>query len=321
MPAPRVLFVKLSSLGDVVHHMPAVTELAGRRPDLQIFWAVEEPYLPLVELHPALAAVIPVPLRALRRHPFSAARWRGLRDARRALRIIAPELVIDAQGLLKSAFVAHLAGAARVAGPGFGSARENAAALFYGSRHDVPRAMHAVERNRALVASVFGYPVQGPPRYGLGQPATPPLWAPRGAYAVLLHAASRPDKQWEEAHWVALGQRLASEGYGIVFPGGSDAERFTAARLAMVVPNAIAAPPMDLAACAALISHASLVAGVDTGLTHLAVAYERPTVGIYTATRPELTGLHGEGATNLGGPGAAPSVEAVAKALGLGRAL
>ena len=318
MPAPRVLFVKLSSLGDVVHLMPAVTDLAVRHPEVQIGWAVEDAYLPLVTLHAALALGVPVPLRALRKDPFSATKWRHLRDARRAMRVFGPDLAIDAQGLLKSAFVARMSGARRVAGLGFGSARENAAALFYGARHDVPRAMHAVERNRMLVAKVFGYPVQGRARYGLAQPATRPLWAPRGAYAVLLHAASRADKQWDEAQWIALGQRLAADGYSTVFPGGSDAERLAAARLAMMVPNAMAAPPMDLAACAALISHASLVAGVDTGLTHLAVAYERRTVGIYTATRPELTGLHGEGAVNLGGPGAPPSVEAVIRALGVG---
>jgi heptosyltransferase-1 len=314
MPAPRVLFVKLSSLGDVVHHLPAVTELLSHRPDLHVAWAVEEAYAELVRLHPGVKEVIPVGLRGLKRNVLDRARWRRVGETRRALAGGGWDYVVDTQGLVKSALVARAAKGVAF-GPDRRSARERAAARFYDVKIPVPRDRHAVERNRDLVAKVFGYAVEGPARYGLVAPAAP-AWAPPGAYAVLLHAASRADKRWPDERWIALARLLSESGYATVFPGGTDAERGAAARLAQQVPGGVAAHAMGLADAAGLIGHAALVAGVDTGLTHLAVALERPTAGIYTATRPELTGLHGAEGVNLGGPGRAPSVESVAAALG-----
>jgi heptosyltransferase-1 len=316
MPAPRILFVKLSSLGDVIHHLPAVSDLAAHRPDARIAWAVEEAYAELVRLHPGVAEVIPVGLRSLKRGPLSPARWRRIGEARRTLARGAWDYVIDAQGLIKSALVARAAKA-----PAFGldrkSARERTAARFYDVRIPVARERHAVDRNRELVAKVFGYRLEGPPRYGLAAPPAAPLWAPTLPYAVLLHAASRAPKRWPDERWVELARLLAVNGCVSVFPGGTDEERRQAAELARGIPEAVAAPAMGLAEAAALIAHAQLVAGVDTGLTHLAVALGRPTVGIYAATHPELTGLHGPGAVNLGGPGTPPTVAAVAAAMGL----
>ena len=315
MPAPRVLFVKLSSLGDVVHHLPAVTDLVEHRPDVRIAWAVEEAYEELVRLHPGVSEVIPVGLRGLRRNLLDGARWRRAGEARRALAGGGWDYVVDTQGLIKSAVVARAA-----KGVSFGmdkrSAREPAASRLYDVRIPVARDRHAVERNRELVARVFGYGIDKPARYGLVAPPAPPSWAPAGHYAVMLHAASRARKRWPDNHWIALAQLLAESGHASVFPGGNDEERRDAARLAAACTNAIAAPAMGLAEAAALIGHASLVAGVDTDLTHLAVALARPTVGIYTATQPQLTGLYGNDGVNLGGPGSIPSVEAVATALG-----
>ena len=315
MLAPRVLFVKLSSLGDVVHHLPAVTDLAAHRPGARIAWAVEEAYAELVRLHPAVAEVVPVGLRGLKRNLLDAKRWARLGAARRSLGRGEWDFVVDAQGLIKSALVARAAKGACF-GLDRASARERSAARFYDVKIPVARGRHAVERNRELVAKVFGYEVEGEARYGLRAPAAAPSWAPFDRYAVLLHAASRADKRWPTQSWVALGRLLAQSGHTAIFPGGTEVERADAAKLAAQVPGANAAPPMGLAEAASLLGHAACVAGVDTGLTHLAVALERPTVGIYTATRPELTGLHGNAGVNLGGPGRAPTVEAVAAALG-----
>lgn len=317
MPAPRVLFVKLSSLGDVVHHLPAVTDLARHRPGAWVAWAVEEAYADLVGMHPAVAEVIPVGLRGLRGNLLDGARWRRLGATRRALACGGWDYVIDSQGLVKSALVARAARAASF-GPDRRSARERLAARFYDVKLPVARDRHAVERNRELVAQVFGYGVNCPADYGLRAPAAPPAWAPGQRYAVLLHSASRPQKAWPHDRWIELGNLLAREGYACVLPAGTPAEREQAAKLARAIPGALAAPPTSLAEAAALLAHADLVAGVDTGLTHLAVALGRPTVGIYCATRPQLTGLHGAGGVSLGGPGKPPSAEAVARVLGLG---
>jgi heptosyltransferase-1 len=188
------------------------------------------------------------------------------------------------------------------------SAREKAAARFYDVRLAVPWTAHAVERNRSLVAQVFGYSVDGVADYGLATPAVPPAWAPQRPYTVFLHAASRAAKRWPEDRWIALGRAANEAGFDVVLPGGTEAERAGAARIAAALARAIAAPAMGLAA---LLAHARTVVGVDTGLTHLAAALGVPTVGIYCATRPEHTGLHAANAVNVGDAGRVPSVEEV----------
>lgn len=319
MPAPRILFVKLSSLGDVVHNLPAVSDLAERLPGAHIAWAVEDAYVDLVRLHPAVNEAIAVNLRSLRRNALHPSEWGRMASARRAVRGEGWDYVIDTQGLLKSATVARWAGR-----PVFGldrkSAREGVAARFYDVAIPVARQMHAVERNRKLVAEVFGYPLRAEASYGLTSPSEPLSWLRAQRYAVLLHAASRAEKRWPEERWIALGRLLSEHGYAPVFPGGTDEELGRAARLAHEVPNGIAAPRMSLREAAALLGNAAGVVGVDTGLTHLAVALGVPTVGIYCATRPELTGLHGHNAVNVGGAAQVPSVAEVAQAVARGGA-
>jgi heptosyltransferase-1 len=315
MSAPRVLFVKLTSLGDVIHHLPAVSDLRASRPEVAIDWAVEEAYAPLVRLHPAVSRTIPVALRRLRANLLAPAAWGALSGVRRNLRASRYDWIVDSQGLLKSVAVARLAH-----GPLFGydrpSIRERAAARFYDQTIAVPKGLHAVERNRRLVGAVFGYRPEGPPDYGIGSTAAALPWAPNQGYVVALHASSRPGKRWPDAHWVALSGYLAREGLAIVFPGGSLAERTYAARLAAASRGGMAAPDMTLPQAAALLRHARAVVGVDTGLTHLAVALGTPTVGIYVATQPGLTGLLGsDHAVNLGSPGQVPSAEDVARVL------
>jgi heptosyltransferase-1 len=318
--APRILFVKLSSLGDVVHHFPAVTDLARRWPNAHVAWAVENAYADLVRLHPAVSRAIPVNLRSLRGAWHRGSEWRALRASRREIREGPWDYVVDSQGLLKSAWIAAGASGARF-GLDKASARERLAARFYDVRFSVARRMHAVERNRRLVAQVFGYSVDGvDPDYGLTRPPVPPDWAPTTPFIVLLHAASHRQKLWPEAYWVELGQALARKGNASVLPAGSDAERAAAHRIALDIPESVVAPRSGLPDLAALLSHAWAVVGLDTGLTHLAVALGRPTVGIYCSTEPQLTGLHGREALNLGAPGKPPSVGQVAAALGLAEA-
>jgi lipopolysaccharide heptosyltransferase I len=317
MASPRILFVKLSSLGDVVHNLPAVSDVAAHMPGAHIAWAVEDAYVDLVRLHPAVSEAIPVNLRALRRNLLRPSEWARVGKARREVRSTGWDYVIDTQGLLKSATVARWAGR-----PIFGldrrSARERVAARFYDVALPVSKQLHAVERNRTLVAGVFGYALADAASYGVAIPAEPLLWLSTPRYAVLLHAASRTEKRWPEERWIALARLLSERGYSPVFPGGTDEELGRASRLAHAVPNGIAAPRMSLREAAALLGNAAGVVGVDTGLTHLAVALGVPTVGIYCATRPELTGLHGGNAINVGGAGEIPGVEAVAEAVARG---
>jgi hypothetical protein len=208
MPSPRILFVKLSSLGDVVHHLPAVTEVRDRWPAAHVAWAVEPAYANLVRLHPAVDEAIPVNLRSLKRGWYRPSEWGLLRESRRLLRDGRWDYVVDTQGLIKSALIARSAGGARF-GFDAASARERLATRFYDVRLPVARRLHAVERNRRLAASVFGYRLAGAPDYGLRAPDAAPAWAPAGPYIVMLHAASHKQKLWPEAYWVELGQKLA----------------------------------------------------------------------------------------------------------------
>jgi heptosyltransferase-1 len=314
MAGPRVLFVKLSSLGDVVHNFPAVTDVALAIPGVRIGWAVEEAYADLVRLHPSVAEVIPVALRRWRRQWLHPSSWSQMRAVKRAVRAHAWDYVIDTQGLLKSAAVARWA-----RGPRFGadraSAREAVAARAYDVKLRVPRAMHAVERNRLLAAQVFGYAPDAPARYGIAAPAVAQPWLPAGPYVVLLHAASHERKRWPDARWIELGARLAEGGLACVLPGGTPAERDAAQRMAHAIPGAVAAPAVTLPEAASMLAGARAVCGVDTGLTHLAAALDVPTVGLYVATRPELTGLHAARATNLEAGGGGPSVDAALEAV------
>ncbi|UXY15968.1 lipopolysaccharide heptosyltransferase I [Chitiniphilus purpureus] len=306
----RILLVRLSSMGDVIHAMPAVTDLARALPGVQLDWVVEEGFQALPALHPAVQRVIPFSLRRWRGE-----RWRGVlrewRAFRGALREARYDLVLDVQGLIKSALVAKVA-RGPVAGYDFDSAREGPATLCYDRRYTVTKARHAILRVRALAAAALDYTPASTVDYGLPCPDMALPWLPVQPYAVLLTATSRADKEWSEANWIALGTRLAGMGIACVLPWGSAAEQQRAMRLAAAIPGALAAPRLSLTEAAAVLAGARVVVGVDTGLVHLAAAMATPTVAIFSASDPAKTGvLASTYAVNLGMRGAAPEVDAV----------
>jgi heptosyltransferase I len=301
----NILFVKTSSLGDVVHHMPALAEARAHRPDAKFSWVVEEGFAPLARLHPGIDEVIPVATRRWRSQPLSAATWSEIATLRRKLR--GPfDLVVDTQGLIRSALIAKLAKGTRH-GYDASSIREPFAARFYDVTHQVSREQHAVARNRALTAQALGYAPGEIIDYGL------PRGAPSGApHAVLLHGTSRAEKEWSEANWIALGQALHQRGLRVLLPWGSDAERARSERLSRAIAGSevLARQPLDQTA--KVIAGASLVVGVDTGLLHLAAACTVPLVGIYVATEPGRTGPVGAGKIEVvGGKNASPGADQV----------
>ena len=311
----KILLVKTSSLGDVVHNLPVVTDIARHYPGACIDWVVEEAFAALPALHPAVAQVIPVALRRWRNTLFGGDTWREAGALRKRLAAERYDAVIDTQGLVKSALIARFARGERH-GYAANSAREPLVARFYDATHAVPVILHAVARNRALAAAALQYPVGDGVDYGIDSGALAQLEVNAEPYCVLLHATSRADKHWPDGRWIELGKRIAASGVQCVLPWGSEAELAVATRLAAAISGARVAPRLTLEPMARLLAAARCTVGVDTGLTHLSAALGRPTVAIFCASSPDLTGVYGAAAArNLGAPGAPPGVDEVLKAL------
>ncbi|MCU0949553.1 MAG: lipopolysaccharide heptosyltransferase I [Burkholderiaceae bacterium] len=312
MSSARILIVKTSSMGDIVHALPLVSDIATHLPDARIEWVAEEGFAAIARLHPSVTRVVTVALRRWRRRLFAGQTWDELRAAKQQLRDLPYDRVIDCQGLLKSAWIARWSRGPRT-GPDRHSAREPIAAAFYDQKVAVAHQMHAVERNRRLGAAAFGYAIDTPARYGLRVPrVTPGLVPTDRRYAVLLTNASRPTKLWGDDRWRALEAQLAAQGLRSLLFWGSPAERVATEQRAAAMRDARVLPRVSLDVAAAVLAGATVVVGLDTGLSHLAAAVGAPTVGIYCDYDPALVGLVGDArCESLGGVSAAPSAQAV----------
>ena len=308
----RILFVKTSSLGDVVHQMPAISDARRLLPDARLVWVVEEAFAPLARLHPEVDQVIEVATRRWRSQLRRAATWRELRDSLKSIRTGEYDVVIDAQGIVRSAIIARSAH-----GPSHGydarSIREPFASRFYDVRHAVSRDQHPIARNRALTALSLGYDVDGDIDYGLDRSSLRTEAAK--PYAMLLHATADRRKEWPEQNWIALGRELAVRGHDIVLTWGTAAERERSERIAAAVPRASVSDRKPLDVVAGQIAGAEFVIGVDTGLLHLAAALGVPRVGMLGAVKPMPAAPLGKGPmTTAGSRGEPPSVDAVVAA-------
>jgi heptosyltransferase-1 len=288
----RILLVKLSSFGDVIHAMPALTDLAAERPDVEIDWLVEEGFASIAALHPAVSKVFAVADRRLRWPP---SRWPALfahrNRLRRDLEARRYDLVIDLQGLLKSVATARLA-VAPIAGYDAASIREPAASRFYNRTFAVSRELHAVERNRRLLAAALDYRV--PDRKGSFGLAKGEGEEQPARYAILIHSASWPSKLWPEGEWQRLVRHLADRGLPAILPWGSVEERARARRIAAAGNATVLAERLGGAELAAVVGGATCAVGLDSGLTHLATALGVPGVWLFGPTDPGLTGPYGD---------------------------
>jgi heptosyltransferase I len=230
-----ILFIKTSSLGDVIHHMPAVSDARRHRPDARIGWVVEEAFAPLVRLHRAVDSVIPVASRRWRRAVMRSTTWREIIEFHRAMRAQTHDTVIDAQGLVRSALIARFARGRRH-GYDRASVREWPAPYCYDAHYHVDKSLHAITRNRMLTAEVLGYAPDGPLDFGLDRAALSA--GESGRDAILLHATARPEKEWPVARWIELARGLAARGFSPLLPWGTEAERQRSAEIAGAVPGA-----------------------------------------------------------------------------------
>ena len=337
--SPKVLLVKLSSLGDVLHNLPIVWDLRKRLPHAQIDWIVEEAYVHLLEplrttdTFKGIDRTIPVAFRRWRKNLFTIRTWREFFAMRKQLQATTYDVVLETQGLLKSALVCALAkksDSAILAGLGNAteySGYEPMARLFYTQSVHVPLKCHAIDRSRLVMCSAFDWPPpnrnEEPPLFYPNDFVTqlPPLLleslkkTAQGSpapYVLCFHATARAAKRWPNKNWVELGQVLSSQGYQLIFPWGNPEEMKVSAHIASQIPGAIVPRAFSIEEAYSLVAYAALTIGVDTGLTHLSAVLGKPTVEIYCdSPRWKTEGYWSGNIANLGGFKHIPQINVV----------
>ena len=292
----RTLIIKTSSLGDVLHTLPAVTDAARHKPGLRFDWVVEEAFAEVPAWHAAVDDVIPVAIRRWKHQLLHALRNGEPQALVRRLRSQPYAHVIDAQGLIKSAVMARFARGPR-SGLDRDSAREPLAARAYDHGFAIARNQHAVQRVRQLFAAALDYPVpQTPPDYGIKAHFPDHT---RQSYLVFLHGTTWATKHWPDDYWVRLAAMATAAGRQVRIPWGNRLEQQRAEKIAAVSDAVEVMPRMSLGELAGLIAAAGAVVGVDTGLVHLAAALGTPCITLYGSTDPGLIGTLGESQLQL----------------------
>jgi len=318
----KVLIVRVSSLGDVVHNMPMVADILRHHPGAVIDWVVEEAYRDLVRLNTGVRRIIPFALRRWRRSLLSTATRAEITAFRRALREEEYDIVFDTQGLFKSGLVMGMARTVRggkkvgLANGTEGSGYEGISRIFHDISVPVGVHTHAVERARIVAAHGLGHAIDTPADFLLAPPQLQPAWLPDKPYAVFFHGTARAAKQWSPDHWVRVAAFLARRGLPVLLPWGSEEERYAAEAMAARMGNATVLPRLPMMEAVLLAQRCALAVGVDTGLTHIAAAYCRPTVELYVdSPRWKTEGNWSPAVINLGDSGLPPSPELVEQAI------
>ena len=293
----RVLVVKLSSLGDVVHTLPAAMDIQANFPDAQIDWVVEPSFAPIIKACSAVHRVIACDLRYWRKNiwaPETRIQWRAFLTELQQQRY---DAIIDLQGLTKSALVTWLARTSAkgkryaMANATDGSAYERPTRWVADVAIDLEQHTHAMTRGRVVCASALKYEVPSILGYGLNIEQS----IHNGKKTVVfVHGTSRADKEWPLANWHELGLRLSNAGYQIVLPHGNEEERLRSVAMAEMIPKAIVWPRMTIDKLMQAMSSTAGVIGVDSGLSHIAVALNLPHVQIYNFATAWRTGPVGK---------------------------
>ena len=304
--------------------MPLLADVHRHFPEAKIDWVVEEAYTDLVRLNPHVRTIIPIALRRWRKQLSSASVRAEIAAFYHHLRALPYDLILDTQGLLKTGLVMRLArlapGGKRV---GLANATEDSgyeplSRLFHCVSVPVDRRLHAVARGRAVAAQALGYAVPDVIDFALQNPLSTlsPLWQGTGKYAVFFHGTAGADKQWPIVSWRAIAAALTARGLPVLLPWGNAEEYARAQQIAAQLPNVKVLPSLSLIDAITLAQGAALAVGVDTGLTHVAAAYCRPTIELYIATpRWKTEGYWSPQIVNLGDTGVIPSVTAVCAAI------
>lgn len=317
----RILIVKTSSLGDVIHNLPVIHDIRAHFPHLLIDWVVETSFADIPRMHPNVNQVFTIDLRRWRNRLLAKNTWAEIHQFKQLISQINYDAVIDTQGLLKSALIMRQAHGTKH-GYDRRSIRDPMASFFYQQKYDIPFNQNAVQRMRKLLALSLGYTIPiSLPDYGI-QASKSLVFSDVDyldkPFIIGLHGTSRDSKLWPTEHWIKLGKKLAEQNYNLVLPWSNETELERAKHIENALQNSMVLPKLKLTEVATIISKANAAIGVDTGLSHLACALNIPTIAIYTDTNPALTGVlagaHAQ-AINLGGIGEIPSVASVIDSL------
>lgn len=306
----KILIIKTSSLGDVIHTLPAVTDLMQYRADISCDWVVEAAYSELPNWHPAVQKVIPVAVRDWRKKPFKTIYNRLWQQYVATVSMQHYDYIIDAQGLLKSAILARQAGK-EIWGFDAKSAREPLATWYYTHKISVNKSQHAITRVRHLFANIFNYNL----------PTTAPDYAiqhqfpaHKQNYLIFFHGTTWPSKHWNDDYWLELANLATNHGYTVGITWGNLQEQQRAQYLANKINKIKLIPKTNLTQLAQELAQAKAVVGVDTGLAHLAAALNIPSITLYGATQPGLTGTMGQQQIHLLSPqSCAPCMQRICK--------
>lgn len=309
MNAKRILIVKTSSLGDVVHNFPMVSDIHNQFPNHKIDWVVEEAFASLVSLHCGVDQVIPVAIRRWRKNIFDRSTWLEIRSFLHLLRRHHYDVVIDSQGLLKSALIAKIA-KGRTYGFDIRSAREWLAGLFYDIGIASNKMEHMMERCRMLAAHSMSYSIPSRRNFGLNLSREK---IKNEKLAVILCSSAQTQKLWSVKNWISVCKHLKKSGIHCQFTWGNHMDRVICEQIQEKSGGTIL-PKMEIDKISELLKTAKFVIGLDTGIIHLAAAIETPVLAIFGASDPDRTRPIGNGVISVcGTSNAFPSGEAVAK--------
>lgn len=296
----HVLIIKVSSLGDVIHTLPALTDARRAIPQIKFDWVVEEAFTEIPSWHTAVNKVIPVAFRRWKKNILFMLFNREYKNFKKNLKVTHYDLIIDAQGLLKSGLICSMAQGKKVVGLDKDSIREKAATRFYDESYPVSRQLHAVERTRILFAQALGYDLDAQNlNYGISLQQIKPKENETDKTLYFLHGTTWQTKLWPEQYWVQLANKAVSEGYQIKLVWGNAEEQQRANHIAALVPNVTVMSRLNLTEIAGEFLQADMIVAVDTGLAHLAAALDRPTVALYGASDPAKTGTYGKNQIHL----------------------
>lgn len=315
----KLLLIKTSSMGDLIHTFPALTDLSRNcQGEYEITWVVEESFVDIAKMHPMTKEVIVFGSRRWKKNIFKRETWQEFNTFKKQLRSEKWDLIVDCQGLFKSAMITKLAaqkGKIPTYSYSKASIRDPFAARFYDHGYSVEKGLTAIERNRQLFGKIFNYTPAPLADFGIQHWNEISELTPEHPFAALIHGTSAENKEWPEEKWVAIGHWLSEKGLISILFWGNAREHERAIRIAEQIPNAIVMPRVSIQEAGLILSKASLIIAVDTGFAHLANTQDRPVIGLFLGSHANYAGVipteQNPHAVNLGGKGENPDVSEV----------